>query len=78
VEDGWLVVCGALVLVLLLNLGIIMAFVGREGRQQAARWGRAIRNLTNPWHEEDEAFAELNRLVRDLNAEKREDLHDES
>jgi hypothetical protein len=65
-DNGWLVVCGALTLVLLFNLGILWTFLGRGGRELAARWSAAVRKLVNPWREEAEDFAELNRLVRGL------------
>lgn len=68
-DDARLVVCGALVLVLLLNLGILWPFLGKGGRELAARWGTAVRKLANPWREEDEDFAELNTLVRGLDAD---------
>lgn len=65
-DDGWLVVCRALALVLLFNLGILWTFLGKGGGELAARWSTAMRKLANPWREEDEDFAELNRLVRGL------------
>jgi hypothetical protein len=77
-DDGWWIVCGALVLVLFLNLGIVVAFVGRRGKEQAARWGKAMRSLANPWREEEESLAELHRLARNFNAEERGEPYDES
>jgi hypothetical protein len=77
-DRGWLIVCGTIVFILLFNFGILVILVGRGGRERAARWGKAMRDITNPWREEDEAFAELNHLVRNFNADDHRDRNGES
>jgi len=62
VENGWAIVCGVLLLVLLVNFGLVYPVWRRRGK-----WFRKpIHGLRFPWDEEEEAVSELHKRVLDL------------
>ncbi|NIS79443.1 MAG: hypothetical protein GTO14_04360 [Anaerolineales bacterium] len=61
-EDGWVIVCGILALVVLINIGIALPFL----RSQGSLFRNMGRGFKFGHQEESEKLAELRRLVEAL------------
>ncbi len=61
-DDGLGIVCGALILVLLFNLGILVSILRREGRI----FENPLKSFRMPWDLEQEAVEELHKSLLDL------------
>ena len=66
-DKGWLIVCGVLVVVGTLNLGLMLSVLRNRGRQQPYFPG-SLSDLLNPWKQEEESLEKLSQQVKDLAA----------
>lgn len=66
-ENGWVIVCGILILVVLVNIGIAYPFL----RSQGTLFKGAGRGFRFGRQEEEEKMAELRRRVEELGATPR-------
>ena len=65
-EDGWVIVCGVLALVIMVNVGLALSALRGRNRGQAAALDRSVRFLRDPWAEETRSLSELHQRVTDL------------
>lgn len=61
-DDGIWIVCGALILVFLFNLGIILPVLRRGGRI----FENPFKEYRPPWEVEQEAVTELHKSLQEL------------
>ena len=74
-ESGWLIVCGVVTFVILVNVGLALSALRGANSNQASTMDRAVRYIRDPWAAEDQALSELHRSVAAL--EKTRDQTDE-
>lgn len=60
------VICITIVVVIILNAGIFLAFSKRKPDSYSSAFGKATREMRNPWQREDERLAELSQRIADL------------
>jgi hypothetical protein len=65
-NNGLWIVCGVLVFVILLNLGLVISAIRYRKSNPQPLLGKSISELLNPWKEEDEALNDLHRQVESL------------
>ncbi len=66
--EAWVVAICLIVLVVVINLSLIVAYRSRSTHNQFESLSRAFRRARNPWKEEDDQIMELSRRVADLKA----------
>lgn len=71
-ESGWLIVCGVVTFIILVNVGLALSALRAAKDGQASALDRAVRYIRNPWAAEDQALTELRRSVATL-----EENHDQ-
>lgn len=73
------VVCITLVFVVILNVGIFLAFSKRKPDSYSSVFGKAANEMHNPWQRENARLTELSQRVADLqkNAPPHEDTPSE-
>ncbi len=65
-DDGWLIVCGVLALVVMINVGLALSALRGQNRGQAAALDRSVRYLRDPWADETRSLSELHQRVAEL------------
>jgi hypothetical protein len=65
-DSGWLIVCGVVTFVILVNVGLALSALRAQRGQQASTLDRVMRYIRNPWAAEDQALSELRRSVATL------------
>ena len=65
-DSGWLIVCGVVTFVILVNVGLALSALRAQRGQQASTLDRVMRYIRNPWAAEDRALSELRRSVATL------------
>jgi hypothetical protein len=65
-DDGWWIVFGVLAFVLLLNAGLVLTALRYRKSSPRPIFGESIRDLLNPWKDEDQALDELHEEVDKL------------
>lgn len=60
------VICITIVAVIILNAGIFLAFSKRKPDSYSSTFGKATREMRNPWQREDERLAELSQRIANL------------
>ena len=68
-ENGWLIVCGVVTFVILVNVGLAISALRGTRSGQAGALDRAVRYIRDPWAAEDTALSELRRQVASLEEE---------
>lgn len=71
-DDGWLIVCGVLAFVILLNAGLIASAIRHQRSNPKPIFGKGFTELLNPWRDEDQALEDLHEEVQALKG-KRDD-----
>ena len=64
-DHGWLIICGVLIFVVLINLGLSLAVLRSRGRRRPLLNG-SLSDLLNPWKKEDDALDMLHREISHL------------
>lgn len=64
--EGWIVAACLITLVVLINLGLIKAYISRKPKNQARSISRAFHRIRNPWKDEDDQIRELSQRVANL------------
>lgn len=72
-DNVLLIVCGVLLFVGVLNLGLLVGVLSGRNREQFKIFGKAIEAVRNPWRKSEEEYTELRKRVADLGEEKGED-----
>ena len=67
------IVCGVLLLVGLLNIGLLVGVLRGRSRDRFEVIGRAIESARNPWRRSDEEYAELRKRIAELGEEETQD-----
>lgn len=67
IEDGWVIVCGALIVVALFNIGLALPFLRGRGKIILS----SLRDIRSPWRAEEEAMSELHERVRKFQEHER-------
>ena len=60
------VICITLFLVIVINAGIYLAFSKRKPDSFSSTFGKAAREMRNPWQRDDERMAELSERIAGL------------
>lgn len=60
------VICITLVFVVILNIGIFIAFSRRKPDSYSSTLGKAAKEIHNPWQRENAQLTELSQRVADL------------
>lgn len=60
------VICITLVVIIFLNVGIYAAFSKRKPDSFSSTFGKAARDMRNPWGQEDARMTELSERVAEL------------
>lgn len=60
------VICITLVVVIIINVGIFAAFSKRKPDSFASTFGKAVRDMRNPWEQRDAEMTELSERVAEL------------
>jgi hypothetical protein len=66
-EDGWLIVCGALIIVALFNIGLVLPILRGRGKI----FHGSLRDIRFPWRAEEEAIDLLHEQVGNLKVDER-------
>jgi hypothetical protein len=69
------VLCGVLLLVLIINVGAILAFF--RAKDEISAFGNAIRTARNPFHKQEEDLKELRDRIRKLEQGKNAEALDD-
>lgn len=77
-ESGWLIVCGVVTLVILINVGLALSALRAVNSGQASTLDRALRYIRNPWASEDQALSDLRRSIASLEEDRDQAVQDES
>ena len=72
-DNVLLIVCGVLIFVVLLNVGLLIGVLRGQNRERLKVIGKAINAAQNPWRESTEEYEELRKRVSDLNENAVED-----
>jgi hypothetical protein len=78
VENGWLIVCGVVTVVILINVGLALSALRAAKSGQADTIDRAVRYIRDPWASEDRALSELRRSVASLEENRDQSVEDPS
>lgn len=65
-DNVFLIICGTLVIVLLINAGILVALLRSESSGQLKVIGKAIEAVRDPWGKGNEDFKELRQRISRL------------
>ena len=71
-DDGWLIICGVLAFVILLNAGLIASAIRYQRSNPKPIFGKGLTELLNPWKDEEKALEDLHEEVQSLKG-KRDD-----
>jgi hypothetical protein len=66
VEKRWLILIGVLALVVLINLGLVVAAMRKGFRQQIDIAHRIAERARDPWGEENRSLSELHQRIDEL------------
>lgn len=69
-NNGLLIVIGVIALVILFNIGLALSFLRNRGKGQIILFRDALRDMANPWKDEDEALSELREKVANLESDE--------
>jgi hypothetical protein len=69
-NNGLLIVIGVIALVILFNIGLALSFLRNRGRGQIVLFRDTLRDMLNPWKDEDEALSELREKVANLETDE--------
>lgn len=65
-DNVLLIVCGVLIFVVLLNLGLLIGVLRGQSQERFKVIGKAIQAAQNPWRKSNEEYEELRTRVSDL------------
>ena len=68
-DNGLLIVIGVVALVVLFNIGLALSFLRNRGKGQMILFRDTLKEMVNPWKDEDEALSELREKVADLESD---------
>jgi len=77
-ESGWLIVCGVITFVILVNVGLALSALRGANSNQANAFDRAVHYVRDPWAAEDQALSELHRTVATLEEARDQTVEDQS
>jgi hypothetical protein len=69
-NSGLLIVIGVIALVILFNIGLALSFLRNRGKGQIVLFRDTLRDMLNPWKDEDEALSELREKVANLESDE--------
>lgn len=72
-DNVLLIVCGVLIFVVSLNVGLLIGVLRGQSRDRFKVIGKAINAAQNPWRESNEEYKELRKRVSDLSENAVED-----
>ena len=72
-DNVFLVICGTLLIVLLINAGILVALLRSDSSGQLKVLGKAIKAVQNPWGKGNEELKELRQRISQLEKQTNED-----
>ena len=75
-ESGWLIVCGVVTFVILVNVGLALSALRGANSNQASTMDRAVRYIRDPWAAGDQALSELHRSVAALEKTRDQTVED--
>jgi hypothetical protein len=65
-DNVLLIVCGVLIFVVLLNLGLLIGVLRGQSQERFKVIGKAIQAAQNPWRKSNEGYEELRKRVSNL------------
>ena len=68
-ERAAIIIGGAIVLVIVVNLGLVVGLLRSNPADGVRKWLGAAKRLGDPWAEEDEALRELRQRVTEMKSE---------
>ena len=75
IEAGWLLICGIVGFVFLINFGLAYSLFSGSAKEQLDLMGRAYRRARDPWQDEDRDLTQLRQLVDHLKSSEQETEH---
>ena len=72
IDNGYLLVCIGVVLVVLFNVGLIFSLTSPATREQLRIFSKLARSSRNPWKKHDDDFSELRDRVAGLESNQGE------
>lgn len=76
-ERATLIVGGAIVLVIVVNLGLVVGLLRSKPADGVRKWLGAARRLGDPWAEENEALQELRKRVKAFGPDREENADED-
>lgn len=76
-ERAAIIVGGAIVLVIVVNLGLVVGLLRSKPADGVRKWLGAARRLGDPWADEDEALRELRKRVKSLGPDRDDDADED-
>ncbi len=77
VDNVFLVVCGTLVLVFIINAGILVALLRSEATTQIKVIGKVIDAVRDPWKKSNEEMKELHQRISRLEKQPNEETEND-
>jgi hypothetical protein len=76
-DNVFLVICGTLLMVLIINAGILVALLRSGSSGQLNVLGKAIQAVQDPWGKGDKDLKELRQRISQLDKQTEEDAENE-